>query len=257
MAEGHELVIGLVAVALDGLRTSGPLELSAQESVQPGKVIDEERCVMHDPRTVSMSTAPVPVFPLGGLYLFPHQVLPLHIFEPRYRQLIGDLLDGPGRLVIARPSRGERQTATHAPLLQPVAGLGEVMRHERLPDGRYNVWIVGLARVQITEVPSDRLYRMVRCQPFAEIHAEEHEDAVLARRLRVATTARLAQPLDLPESVPTDLLIDLLLQAMRASPRVIERAFGEPSVAERARYVLRIAARQPRNAGDGTGDTAP
>ncbi len=199
---------------------------------------------MQDPAIVSLPSTPVPVFPLGGVYLFPHQVLPLHIFEPRYRQMIGDLLDGPGRLVIATPNRGERESATHVPTLQPVAGLGELLRHEKLADGRYHIWLVGLARVQIDEVPSDRPYRQVRCQPFVEIHAPEHEDAALAQRLRAATAARLSQPLDLPDSVPTDLLIDLLLQAMQASPRVLERAFGEPSIAARARYVLRLAARQ-------------
>ncbi|MDO8348875.1 MAG: LON peptidase substrate-binding domain-containing protein, partial [Planctomycetota bacterium] len=119
--------------------------------------------------TTPLPTSPLPIFPLPGLFLFPHQVLPLHIFEPRYRQLVTDLLDGPGRFVIGTVRSGEIETATHAPEVLPVAGLGEIVRHEKLPDGRYRIWVLGLVRVRIAEVPSDRLYRQVRCAPFVEI----------------------------------------------------------------------------------------
>ena len=191
---------------------------------------------------VQLPQHPVPIFPLRGLYLFPHQVLPLHIFEPRYRQMIGDLLDGPGRLVLGAPRRGSR-ARDDQPELQAIAGLGEIMRHERLPDGRFMVWIVGLARVQVEEVPSERLYRLVRCTPFAEVDPTDAEFDELAPALRAATSERLKEPLPLPDTAPVGLLADLLLQTLGASPLVLERAFAEPSVAARARYVLRAARR--------------
>ncbi len=201
---------------------------------------------------VQLPAASVPVFPLGGLYLFPHQVLPLHIFEPRYRQLVEDLLDGPGRLVIATPRRGEREQRGQPPALQPVAGFGEILRHEKLPDGRFMVWLVGLCRVHIDEVPSDRLYRQVTVAPFAEIDAEPTEREALQLAVREATSRRLQQPLPLPDGAPLSLLADLLLQTIDASPRVLERAFAEPDVAVRARYVLRAAKRAaPPDPADG------
>jgi uncharacterized protein len=194
---------------------------------------------------VQLPNIPVPVFPLRGLYLFPHQLLPLHIFEPRYRRMIADLLDGPGRLVLASPRRGERMR-DDAPALQPIAGLGEIMRHEKLPDGRFMVWIVGLCRVAIDEVPSEHPYRLVRCRPFAEVDATADEVEELAPALRAATTERLKEPLPLPDDTPMGLLADLLLQTLGASPTVLERAFAEPSVTMRARYVLRAARRARR-----------
>lgn len=200
---------------------------------------------MSKPVDVPLPHHPVPIFPLRGLYLFPHQVLPLHIFEPRYQSMISDLLDGPGRLVLGSPRRGERARA-EAPVLQSIAGLGEILRHEKLSDGRYMVWIVGLARVAIDEVPSDRLYRLVRCRPFTEIEASADEVEELAPALRAATSERLKEPLPLPDNTPMGLLADLLLQTLGASPVVMERAFAEPSVTARARYVLQAARRARR-----------
>ncbi|MBL9078652.1 MAG: LON peptidase substrate-binding domain-containing protein [Planctomycetes bacterium] len=189
---------------------------------------------------VSLPSSCVPIFPLPGAFLFPHQVLPLHVFEPRYRQMVGDLLDGPGRLVIGT-QRTRGRDANGEPDLLPVAGLGEILRHERLADGRYQILVLGLSRVRFVEVPSDRLYRQVRCAPFVEIAADDVEVADLTRRLREATSARLQQPLPLPESAPPGLLADLLLQTLGAPQAVVERAFAEPSVSRRARLVLQAA----------------
>ena len=76
----------------------------------------------------------VPMFPLPGVFLFPGQVMPLHIFEPRYRQMIEDLLDGPGRLVMATILEEQSGADVEHPDVLPVAGLGEIWRHEKLPD---------------------------------------------------------------------------------------------------------------------------
>lgn len=196
---------------------------------------------------VTLPTNPVPVFPLPGVFLYPHQVLPLHVFEPRYRQLVGDLLDGPGRFVIGTVTspRTDRQpapwSALQLPELLPVAGLGEILRHEKLPDGRYQIWVLGLSRVRIDEVPSDRLYRQVRCEPFVEIDASEDESTELAQQLHAATVARLHQPLPLVDTTPPSILADLLVQTLGASTTLLERFYTEPSVVARARLALNAA----------------
>ena len=186
--------------------------------------------------------SPVPVFPLRGVFLFPHQALPLHIFEPRYRQLVGDLLDGPGRLVLASPI-ADPGDGTDLP---EVAGMGEILRHEKLPDGRYMVWVHGLSRVRIQEVPSDRLYRRVQVTAFEEQDVSDDEAAELVPELRAAASARLQQPLPLPDDAPTSLLTDLLLQAIGTPLRLLEHAYAEPSVAARARFALRQSKRSGR-----------
>jgi len=192
---------------------------------------------------VHLPTSPIPIFPLPGAFLFPHQMMPLHVFEPRYRQMIADLLDGPGRLVIG--TLRDDGTKQRPPAVLPVAGLGEIVRHEKTADGRYQILVLGLARVRIREAPSDRLYRRVSCEPFVEIDAPAAAVPELTRDLRNATTARLKQPLPLPDSAPPSLLADLLLQTLSAPQSFVEEAYSEPSVQRRARLVLDAAASSP------------
>jgi Lon protease-like protein len=185
--------------------------------------------------------SPVPMFPLPGLFLYPTQLLPLHIFEPRYRQMIGDSLDGHGRIVM-----GTILGDGEPPPVMPVAGLGEIVRHEKLPDGRYHVWLLGLGRVQIQEVESDRLYRKVRCLPFEEVPASNEDARELKALLRDATQSRVRRNLSIPSATPTNMLTDLLMQTIQAPPAVVEAIFAETSVAERARKALAAHAHYPK-----------
>lgn len=199
---------------------------------------------------VPLSTQPVPLFPLPGTFLFPGQLLPLHIFEPRYRQMIEDGLDGPGRVVIGTTRPEEDLLPGHPPTVLPIAGIGEIVRHEKLPDGRFHVWLLGLARVCIHEVPSEHPYRLVNCTQFHEVPAPESIALALAEQLRMATSQRIHRDLQLPEGTPTGLLADLLVQMLQAPQGVVEDLFVEASVAERARKALVAHERFPPPAGD-------
>lgn len=198
-----------------------------------------------DTTTPAPPNGPIPLFPLPGVFLFPHQVLPLHIFEQRYRDMVKDLLDGPGRFVIASPQIGEREAPGLPPAVVPVGGLGEILRHEQLPDGRFMIWVLGLARVHIEEVDSPHLYRQVECLPFMETEVPEPQSEDLTRQLRTAAAARLKEPLPLPDSTPPGLLADLLMQTLQAPRTFVERAFSEPDVAARARLALQAAEEHP------------
>jgi len=190
----------------------------------------------------------VPLFPLPGVFLFPHQVLPLHVFEERYRELVRDLLDATGRFVVATILVGEQETTEHTPAVLPVAGYGEIVRHEELPDGRFLIWVVGLARVRIREIESCTLYRQVLCQQFVEQQPGEGESDALTQELHAAAKARIKGHLPLPPSTAPELLADLLVQTLGASQEVLERVFTEPSVSTRARIVLRAAGEDGENA---------
>ena len=111
------------------------------------------------------------LFPLPNLVLFPHVVQGLHIFEPRYRQLMADALAGDGTItmVLLRPDWGEEEYDAK-PAIEPVACLGRIVWHERLPDGRYNLRLRGLSRVRLVEeVPTDRLYRVARGELLSDV----------------------------------------------------------------------------------------
>src|SRR3954464_1244862 len=103
------------------------------------------------------------LFPLPNLVLFPHVVQPLHVFEPRYRQMTADALAG-DRLVapvLLRPGWEAEYDAR--PAVHPVACLGRIVADQRLADGRYNLLVRGLARLRLVgEVPDTKPSRPAR-----------------------------------------------------------------------------------------------
>jgi Lon protease-like protein len=144
----------------------------------------------------------VPLFPLPNVFLFPGCVMPLHVFEPRYRQMIEDLLDGPGQIVMGTVPEEHANALAGSPPVRSIAGLGEICRHERLPDGRFLVWLFGLSRVRIEEEPSLRMYRRVRIEPLLETAPPKEREALLRERLRHAILARCDQATTLPTEIP-------------------------------------------------------
>ncbi len=182
-----------------------------------------------------------PLFPLPGAFLFPRQLMALHVFEPRYRQMVEDILDGAGRIVIGTIPENQRARMADLaspPEVLPVAGLGEIARHERLPDGRFAIWLFGLGRVAIEELPSERLYRQVRCAPLAEVEPTPAEARTLEEPLRGAVQERHPELLNLPDDVPTSMLVDLLCQRLPLAQPDMEAIFAEPDVARRAQLAL-------------------
>jgi Lon protease-like protein len=99
----------------------------------------------------------VPLFPLPGAILFPRAQLPLHIFEPRYREMVKDAIDGAGRIAMIQPHRLDDDN--QAPLYA-VGCIGEVVGVEELDDGRYNIVLLGSNRFRvIKEAEVDAPYR--------------------------------------------------------------------------------------------------
>jgi Lon protease-like protein len=91
-----------------------------------------------------------PLFPLPSVVLFPQGLLPLHIFEPCYRQMTADALEGERLIAMSLLSPGWEQTPSHQPPpIHSMVGLGQIIAHERLKDGRYMLVLRGLARARV------------------------------------------------------------------------------------------------------------
>lgn len=198
-----------------------------------------------DPRPASI----MPMFPLRGVFLLPRQILPLHVFEPRYRQMIDDVLDGQGRLVMGTVLEGQDLTTDGEeetpPRILHVAGVGEIARHEKTPDGRYFIWLFGLGRFDVEEVPSDRLYRRVTARPMDEVPLHSSREDSLRDDLRDALGSRTEEPLVLPDDVPVELLADALAQKLHLPQNAMEPIFTEVDIEKRARMTLKAHAAFP------------
>ena len=107
----------------------------------------------------SASSEAVRLFPLPNLVMFPHVVQPLHVFEPRYCDLLEDALAGDRKIAMVLLEPGGKRITKVGLLIAPVACVGKVVAHERLPTGRHNILIRGLKRVAIQrELPATRAF---------------------------------------------------------------------------------------------------
>src|SRR4051812_44153248 len=91
------------------------------------------------------------LFPLPNLVLFPHAVQPLHVFEPRYRDLMAEAIASDQTIVMACLAPGWEAHYVARPEVYPMACLGKITTYQRLPDGRYNLLLKGISRVRLGE----------------------------------------------------------------------------------------------------------
>jgi Lon protease-like protein len=129
----------------------------------------------------------IPIFPLAGAILFPRSQIPLHIFEPRYRELVRDAIDGAGRIGMIQPLCPDDDN--QAPLYD-IGCLGEIVGIEELEDGRFNIVLLGSTRFRmIGEVAHEGAYRCasVDIETFDD---SEPEPLGIAQRAEVEREAR-------------------------------------------------------------------
>ncbi len=104
------------------------------------------------------------LFPLPNLVLFPHVVQGLHIFEPRYRQMTADALAG-DRLIAMALLLADADEPSDRPVIEPVVCVGQIIWHEKRPDGKYNLRLRGVSRARIIEeLDSESPYRTARVE---------------------------------------------------------------------------------------------
>jgi Lon protease-like protein len=128
----------------------------------------------------------IPVFPLAGAILFPRTQLPLHIFEPRYRQMVRDALAGDRLIGMVQP-----RDSNEPPALFNTGCIGHIEAAEELEDGRFNLVLEGLSRFRIArELEVDTPYRQVEADSSGFADADEEDPLGLAHRADLEQEAR-------------------------------------------------------------------
>jgi Lon protease-like protein len=186
----------------------------------------------------------LPLFPLN-VVLFPHMPLPLHVFEPRYRQMIGECLEeGHSFGVVAIREGTETGPATP----HDVGTLAKIVRIERLDDGRMNLLVQGASRFQILQTTDDRPY--LRGQ--VRIIPESGDDLDATARLTEATATAFRQysnllrelvgekPEDSEPPMEPELLSYLIAAAMNLQLPEKQSLLAEPRTDARLLLELRI-----------------
>jgi uncharacterized protein len=143
----------------------------------------------------------LPLFPLPNVVLFPNVFLPLHIFEPRYREMVADALDVDRLIgmVLLRP--GWQPDYEGRPPIFPVGCSGVITHFDRLDDGRYNIVLRGVERFRIVEENHARAYRRAVVEPLAESRMTA-DDRVALRNQRARLETLLSPAIGSAETDP-------------------------------------------------------
>jgi Lon protease-like protein len=154
-----------------------------------------------DPDPLEHFSGTARLFPLPNLVLFPLAVVPLHIFEPRYRQLMEDALADDRLMAMALLQPGWQNDYDQSPPIYPVFCLGSIAAEQRLADGRYNLLLHGLCRARVIEEnKGDRLYRSARVELLKEVNPTAGEEDILRRQMGASLESWYSdQPQMLPQ----------------------------------------------------------
>lgn len=154
----------------------------------------------------------IPIFPLSNVVLFPGVRAPLHIFEPRYRQMMEAALAQDRLIGMVTVVPDHAADMSGAPPVFPTGCAGFIRDHQRLADGRYNLVLQGAQRFEIVRELSpepDQLYRAAEVEFIADAPARDEDTAVL-EDLRATVLARVGELVGVGEArTATDALAAL------------------------------------------------
>ncbi len=194
-----------------------------------------------------------PLFPLPNMLLYPGGVAPLHLFEPRYRRLMEDLLASNGEeMVLGTLLPNWEDDYFGLPPVAPVAGLGKVLECQKDPEGNFNLLLQGVSRVRIqdealAEVPEGELpYRLVSVESLPEQHYDQVQEQALHRALLEQLATAVEDLPDALQAADINLLADLLLVQSQLPITERLRIFSLVDGCERATAIL--VARQSQSA---------
>jgi Lon protease-like protein len=149
---------------------------------------------MDDAQRVERELQRLPIFPLPGAVLLPYALIPLHVFEPRYRKLIRDCQAGNGVMALANIPPDAVRERKDPPRILPVLGAGILARVDPLADGRSNIVVRGVLRVRVVEeLSTQEPYRLVRAEPLRDSPPPASREASLAEALRQLVLAYSAR----------------------------------------------------------------
>jgi uncharacterized protein len=187
------------------------------------------------------------LFPLPSLVLFPHALLPLHIFEPRYRQLTEDALatDRFVTMVQVPPPPNGSFWPEPVPIMG-VGCLGRIVQHERLADGRFNFLLLGCKRVRLVkEQSSTKLYRIAEAEILDDQESDQPQEprrqqlvdlfrTVFEKRYRLDDD--LAKRLN--SAISLGVLSDIIAHALGLPPGIKQELLSETKVERRVENLL-------------------
>jgi len=202
--------------------------------------------------------SPVPVFPLPNLVLFPHAVIPLRVFELRYRTMVRDALSGERLIGMGLLKPGWERDYHGSPEFYPLGCLARFEEVEWLPNDNYHLIVRGVSRIQFGRLVREYPYRASRVEvvpqePYAEddplVQSEKHALLEIYRAMTETGpggAVEAAAPAPSGADLSYEALVNAMCMAAVTEPLEKLRLLGLDSVLERGHVVRGIAAKQAR-----------
>ena len=186
----------------------------------------------------------IPIFPLPDVVLFPSVFLPLHIFEPRYRQMLTDALRG-DRIIGMVLLKGGRDDIEEPPPVYSVGCAGLVSHAETLQDGRSNIILRGIQRFRVVREDADRVYRRAQIEPLVETASDAIRGEVRQARAQLETLLASRLETTVGEAmVPGDMadedLVNTLAQYLDFDPVEKQALLEREDAASRSRALIEL-----------------
>ena len=198
----------------------------------------------------------IPIFPLPNVVLFPGVFLPLHVFEERYRALTRDALAGDRLIGMALLRPGFEGDYEGRPPIYPFGCAGVVSHSDRLPDGRYNIVLHGVAKFRVIEELADGDYRRARVEALPETTDAAARRAIHDLRARIEgllLSALKATEVQIPGSLSDEDLVHALCQYLQFEPAERQALLECNGTVERARALIEFLEMQALLAQHATG----
>jgi Lon protease-like protein len=181
-------------------------------------------------------TRTIPLFPLPGVVLLPGTLLPLHVFEPRYREMVEDALSNDRLIGMAMLKPGVDSDQGESPV-HAIGGAGEIIESEKLEDGRYNILLEARFRYRILDETASSPYRVARVEPLTSHPFATDEEAERTCELATRVFGVVRPEVDLPplpdEKLPPERLASEIALRLRYSPQELQAILETNSLASR------------------------
>ena len=193
----------------------------------------------------------LPLFPLPNVVLFPNVFLPLHIFEPRYREMVADATTGERMIGMVLLRQGWDRDYEGTPPVYPVGCSGVITHVEALADGRFNIVLRGLERFRIVEEDRARSYRRAIAEPVFEqpLRSDDRTairkqrsklEALLAPAVERAGVLRPGAEIRMPAAMSDEDLVNALAQYLDLEALEKQALLEKPCLRTRAESLVEL-----------------
>lgn len=183
----------------------------------------------------------LPLFPLPSLVFFPETRVPLHIFEPRYREMVTDSLKGESMIGMALLKPGWERSYFGEPPVHAHGTIGEIEQAVEYDDGRYDIVLKGLVRYRVIEHVENQPYRLARVIADPEFHSDPPVEEMRKLELRQISRQYLSHFKDsnVPELETSSLaaIVNALIMALNLEPESKQKLLEDSDLLHRCELV--------------------